>query len=108
PCGSPTMGATAAATAGAGGGTMARDEKVDLLAGRPVAILGPGDYFGEVGVLASKDRNAQVTARTEMSALVLERREFLGMLAEIRPLNRTVLGGMASRLHSGDVAQQAG
>jgi len=75
--------------------------------GRPVAVLRPSDYFGEVGVLASQCRDAQVAARTDLEVLVIGAREFLGLLAAVPALNRTILGGMASRLHNGDVATAA-
>jgi len=65
--------------------------------GRPVAVLRPGDYFGD----------AQVAARTDLEVLVIGAREFLGLLAAVPALNRTILGGMASRLHDGDVATAA-
>ena len=72
--------------------------------GRPVAVCGPGDYVGEVGVLSRQARDAQVTARTPMTLLVFSAREFLGLMASIRPLNRGVLGGLASRLRESDLA----
>jgi CRP-like cAMP-binding protein len=74
---------------------------------QPVAVLREGAFFGEVGVLASHCRDAQVRATTRMLVLVLGRREFIGLLAAIPPLNRSLLGGMASRLHESDLARGA-
>ena len=37
-----------------------------------IAELGPGDYFGEVGLLETEKRQATVTAKTEMKLLTLD------------------------------------
>jgi CRP/FNR family transcriptional regulator, cyclic AMP receptor protein len=37
--------------------------------GREVAKLGPGDYFGELGLIAGRERTATVTADTELTCL---------------------------------------
>ena len=71
--------------------------------GSHVAMRGPGDYVGEIGVLASQPRDAEVSARTPMTLLVFAAREFLGLMAAIPPLNRSVLTSLASRLHESDV-----
>jgi CRP/FNR family transcriptional regulator, cyclic AMP receptor protein len=39
--------------------------------GQTVAQLGPGDFFGEMGVLKNEQRNATVTAKTPMRLLTL-------------------------------------
>ena len=39
--------------------------------GQPVATLGPGDYFGEVGLLEKDRRNATVIAKTPMRLVTL-------------------------------------
>jgi CRP-like cAMP-binding protein len=39
--------------------------------GQPVAELGPGDFFGEMGVLKNDRRNATVVAKTPMRLLTL-------------------------------------
>lgn len=48
--------------------------------GRPVATLGPGDFFGEIGLLAGPRRTATVTAATPMQLVVVGSREFASML----------------------------
>jgi hypothetical protein len=45
--------------------------------GETLALVGPGDYFGEVALLYDQPRNATVTATTDLHLLVLERDEFL-------------------------------
>ena len=39
--------------------------------GKEVATLGPGDYFGEIALLTGGDRNATVTALTDLSCWTL-------------------------------------
>ena len=39
--------------------------------GEVIAELGPGEFFGEMGVLTGEQRNATVTARTRMTLLTL-------------------------------------
>jgi CRP-like cAMP-binding protein len=72
--------------------------------GAPVATLSAGDHFGEVGVLAPAPRDATVTARTDVELYVFERRHFLGMLGQMRTVNRALLGEIAHRLHDADLA----
>ena len=45
--------------------------------GKWVAELGPGDFMGEMGVLARARRNASVIATSPMKLLVMTAREFL-------------------------------
>lgn len=42
---------------------------------KTVAVLGPGQYFGEMGLLAHTSRTATVTAMTEVELLSLDRQE---------------------------------
>ena len=46
--------------------------------GRPVATVGPGQYFGELSLLDESPRNATVTARTPMTLITLETTRVLG------------------------------
>lgn len=70
--------------------------------GKKIGTLGPGEYFGELALLDPAPRNASVTADTDMEVLILNEREFSGLLAEVPTLARKVLTGMARRLHEAD------
>ena len=45
-----------------------------------VATSGPGDYVGEIALLADRPRTATVVAKTPVAVEVIGRREFLTML----------------------------
>ncbi len=68
--------------------------------GRIVARVGAGDFLGELAVIAGVPRTATVTADTEMSVSVLNRREFSALLDDQPKLARKVLVGAVKRLHS--------
>jgi CRP-like cAMP-binding protein len=48
--------------------------------GSTVAILGPGEFFGELALLTGAPRTAMVTAETDMVVAALSRQEFATML----------------------------
>ena len=70
--------------------------------GRKVNTLGTGDYFGELALLSKGERNATVTAETDLTLLVLGQREFSGVLDEVPGLAHKLLVSMAARLREAD------
>lgn len=48
-----------------------------------IAELGPGDFFGEIALLEEHRRNASVIAAEPLRAIVMSRRDFTEMQAEI-------------------------
>jgi CRP/FNR family cyclic AMP-dependent transcriptional regulator len=70
--------------------------------GRKVALLGPGDYFGELALLDRAPRSATVVADTDMILLNMSQREFYGLLEDVPPLARKLLSAMAGRLRDAD------
>ncbi|MFT5200844.1 MAG: CRP-like cAMP-binding protein [Candidatus Aldehydirespiratoraceae bacterium] len=67
--------------------------------GRVIAHFKPGDFFGELAVIAGVPRTATVTADTDMVVEVLNRREFSSMLDESAKIAKKVLVGAVKRLH---------
>jgi CRP-like cAMP-binding protein len=70
--------------------------------GRELAVVGPGEWFGELALLDKAPRNATVTASTPMQVIVLSQRSFKGLLAEVPTMTSKLLTGMARRLHELD------
>lgn len=70
--------------------------------GRRVAVLGPGDFFGELALLDSALRDATVTALTPMEIIVLPQWDFEAALDEAPGMTRKLLAGMARRLRAAD------
>lgn len=68
--------------------------------GRVLAKVGPGDFLGELAVIAGVPRTATVTADTEMTVEVLNRREFAGLLDQQPKIAKKVLVGTVKRLHA--------
>jgi CRP-like cAMP-binding protein len=67
--------------------------------GKVLAKLGPGDFFGELAVVAGMPRTATVTADTDMILETLNRREFSSLLDESPRLAKKILVGAVRRLH---------
>jgi CRP-like cAMP-binding protein len=63
-------------------------------------ILGPGDVFGEVALFHADGRTARVTAIEESVLLVVDRRDFLDLLARSSELSARMLSLMAARLRN--------
>ncbi|MGI8791957.1 MAG: cyclic nucleotide-binding domain-containing protein [Acidimicrobiales bacterium] len=70
--------------------------------GKQIAVLGAGDFFGELSLLDKAPRNATVTASTPLDVLVLEQRSFTALLAEVPSIARKLMIGMARRLNQLD------
>lgn len=70
--------------------------------GKPVAELGPGDFFGELALLDRGLRDATVTAVTPMEVIVLAQGDFDAALEEAPRMTRKLLAGMARRLRDLD------
>jgi CRP/FNR family cyclic AMP-dependent transcriptional regulator len=72
-------------------------------AGKEIATLGAGDYFGELAAINPGPRNATVTAVTDLDVLIIGPREF-GAMVEIPGFRDALLRGMAKRLRVADEA----
>jgi CRP/FNR family cyclic AMP-dependent transcriptional regulator len=76
--------------------------------GLPVAMLGPGQFFGELSLIDGGACNATVTAEGAMEILLIGRREFSGLLDEAPALRRKLLLGLARRLRDADAPDDDG
>jgi len=66
---------------------------------RVLARVETGDFLGELAVIAGMPRSATVTADTDMTVSVLNRREFSSLLDAQPQIARKVLVGAVRRLH---------
>ena len=67
-------------------------------AGRKVADLGPGDWFGEIAILTFKPRTATATATSAVRLLVIRDREFRQVVETTPRIGLKVLRSVAERL----------
>jgi len=70
---------------------------------RRISLLGPGDYFGEIGLLIAGTRSATVRAETDGELLRLDREAFLRLLDEDPRAGRAVATALARRLRQRDL-----
>lgn len=66
--------------------------------GRKVATLTTGAIVGELAVVLERQRNASVTADTDLEVLVIDSRSFSTLLDEIHGFARKLLHTVATRL----------
>jgi CRP-like cAMP-binding protein len=74
--------------------------------GEEVAVLGPGEFFGELSVLDGLPRVAQVVAVEPTRCLALASWDFEQALLDSPPLALAILRGLATRLRSVTENQQ--
>jgi CRP-like cAMP-binding protein len=66
--------------------------------GKAIATRGAGDYVGEIALLDHRPRTATVTAKTDVVAEVLDRREFTALLEKSPDIASQIMATMAQRL----------
>lgn len=62
-----------------------------------VAVLGPGDFFGEAALLDNRSRNASVRARTDVEVVVMGRGVFTQISVALAPLRDAVAKAVKRR-----------
>jgi CRP-like cAMP-binding protein len=72
--------------------------------GRQVALLGPGNFFGDLAILDRAPRNASVVAETDMEIARLDQRSFDALL-DVPGFSKKLLAGLARRLREQDLRQ---
>ena len=68
--------------------------------GQSVAELGPGDFFGEIGLLSAERRVASVVARSPMRLVVLTGAQLRAIESRMAPLGERIRAAMAARLEA--------
>jgi CRP/FNR family cyclic AMP-dependent transcriptional regulator len=67
--------------------------------GEEIALMGPGDFFGEIALLESPRRTATVVATTPMTLLVMHSRDFKAMEHEMPLVADRLRSAIFARLH---------
>jgi CRP/FNR family transcriptional regulator, cyclic AMP receptor protein len=66
--------------------------------GRKIATLGPGDFAGEIALIAKMPRTATITTTSPVRALVITDRAFRQLLEHSPQIQIGVLSALAERL----------
>lgn len=77
---------------------MSDDEGREVI----LAMLGPNEFFGEMGLLDDSPRSASVVALEACELLTLSKRDFKNCLRENFDLSMTVMRGLVKRLREAD------
>ena len=72
------------------------------IAGRVVATLGPGDFFGEISLLDGGPATATVTTKTPVRMLVMSRPQFRDAVRSNDDVLAHVLKAMGARLRANE------
>ena len=74
------------------------------LGGERAAVLGPGDFFGEIGLLSGDRRVASVVATTPMSLVVLTGSQLRAIDSRMPGVADRIRSAMAQRIAANRVA----
>lgn len=69
--------------------------------GKTVNHLGPGDFFGEIGLLETPRRIATVTSDTPMRLIVMFGPEFTAVESEIKEIDQCIRKAITQRMANG-------
>jgi len=73
--------------------------------GKEVARLGPGDIFGEMGIVAQRLRSATVVSTTRLECLHFTRDQVIRLEQEIPEFKKAVEAAAAERSFSGGASE---
>jgi CRP/FNR family transcriptional regulator, cyclic AMP receptor protein len=68
--------------------------------GARIAQLGPGDFFGEIGLLGAERRVASVTATSPMRLVVLTGAQLRAIESRMAPVGERIRAAMTERLEA--------
>jgi CRP-like cAMP-binding protein len=68
--------------------------------GRKINTLGPGDFMGEMALIARAPRNATLTTTSDTSLLASTERQFWELLEQVPEMQMSVIMALGERLHS--------
>ena len=71
--------------------------------GTVLATRGPGEFFGEIALVAEGNRTATATCMTSCRLLVLNHRDFHSLMDEFPALKMRVLETLAQRVRTLDI-----
>jgi len=72
------------------------------LHGKEIRTLGPGEYFGEIGMIDGKPRSATVTATDDMTTLAVPHQEFERLVGDEPEFARALLGTLCARVREAE------
>ena len=81
---------------------VVRGEAAVEIGGEQVAIIGPGETIGEMGLLEHKPRSATVRTTTPVSTYVIARNRFDDLLERYPSVARLILAELTGRLRQAD------
>jgi CRP-like cAMP-binding protein len=83
---------------------IAKGKAKVTIRGDEVAVLGPGDFFGETALLDQGPRSATVVAETPLILYVIGAPDFLGLIDRVPYVARKILRGLSQRLRTAEGA----
>lgn len=78
-----------------------------LRAGRTVATLGPGEFFGEMALVDDAPRSASVIAETDLSTVVISKWEFRPLLKHHPELAWKMIEHLVARVREEQTGRDA-
>jgi CRP-like cAMP-binding protein len=77
--------------------------RIDETGGEVIfAVLGEGEFFGELSIIDGHTRSATVTSLTDVELLVLRRAEFLDLLHQYPQISIALMRELANRIRKSD------
>lgn len=67
-----------------------------------LAVLGPGEYFGEMGLIDDQPRSATIVTLEPCEFLTLNREDFRACIAEVSEMAMLIMRGLVRRLREAD------